>query len=104
MVRQQNASGAATTPASWHASQTPTTHDMRRRTKGMEQNQLSTSFVGIMGRQLVKFRSIQYLVGAVAAAALVFVVPSGAFAQDDQPPAEHHHHVTESSTWTWSTD
>ncbi|HXI27534.1 MAG TPA: hypothetical protein VNG89_03910, partial [Vicinamibacterales bacterium] len=34
-ARQQNASGAATTPATWHASQTQTTHEMRRRTKGM---------------------------------------------------------------------
>jgi hypothetical protein len=52
----------------------------------------------------VKFRPIQYLVGAMAAAALMCAVPSGALAQDDQPPPEHHHHVEESSTWTWSTD
>jgi hypothetical protein len=107
-VRQQNASGAATTPASWHASQTPTTHEMRRRTNGMEQNQLSTAFVGIIGRQVVKRRPIQYLVAAVALIALVGTVPSVAVAQDapdEQPPTEHHHHgIDPSSTWTWSTD
>jgi hypothetical protein len=69
----------------------------------MEQNQLSTAFVGIMGRHVVRFRAIQYLVGALAAV-LMCAVPSRALAQDEQPPAEHHHHVEESSTWTWSTD
>ena len=73
----------------------------------MEQNQLSTAFVGIIGRQVVKFQSIQYLVAAAATVALVCAVPAPAFAQDapeEQPPTEHHHHVVESSTWTWMTD
>ena len=43
MVWQQNASGAATTPAIWHASQRQTTHERRRRTTDMVQNELSTA-------------------------------------------------------------